>query len=106
MNSTDFYDSLCKLPSYYRWDVTHSNAITAEGTRSPIKGLSFNPVTALARQATGHVYGTNKRETLRAGKVLGLTKQFTTHVYDATTSASNRGNAQVVRGKIRSALEV
>tara|TARA_Y100001963_G_C6645642_1_gene383142 strand:+ start:342 stop:662 length:321 start_codon:yes stop_codon:yes gene_type:complete len=106
MNSIDFYDSLSSLPSYYSWDVTQSNTITCEGTRPPVKGLNFNPVTALAYRLTGDMYGTNKRETLKAGKALGLTRQFTTHVYNATTSVSNRGNAQVVRGKIRSALEI
>ena len=67
---------------------------------------SFNPVTVLAYRQTGEVYGTNKRETLKAGRVLGLTREFTTHVYNATAGVSNRGNTQVVRGKIRSALGV
>ena len=68
--------------------------------------MTFNPVTAVAYRSTGEVYGTNKRETLKAGKALGLTREFTNHVYNATTSVSNRGNTQVVRGKIRSALGV
>jgi hypothetical protein len=84
MESNEFYTALSKLPSSY----------------------SFNPVTAVAYRHTGEVYGTNKRETLKAGKALGLTREFTSHVYNATAGVSNRGNTQVVRGKIRSALGV
>jgi len=105
MESREFYTSLASLPKSYNFGV-EENTITGSTTRGKGRGLTFNPVTVLAFRETGEVFGTNKRETLKAGKALGLTREFTTHVYNATTSVSNRGNAQVVRGKIRSALGV
>tara|TARA_Y100001938_G_C8099234_1_gene440351 strand:- start:5370 stop:5687 length:318 start_codon:yes stop_codon:yes gene_type:complete len=105
MESREFYTSLASLPKSYNFGV-EENTIVGSTTRGKGRGLKFNPVTVLAFRETGEVFGTNKRETLKAGKALGLTREFTTHVYNATTSVSNRGNAQVVRGKIRSALGV
>tara|TARA_B100001939_G_C16936927_1_gene616447 strand:+ start:1717 stop:2034 length:318 start_codon:yes stop_codon:yes gene_type:complete len=105
MESKEFYTSLASLPKSYNFGV-EQNTIVGSTTRGKGRGLTFNPVTVLAFRETGEVFGTNKRETLKAGKALGLTREFTTHVYNATTSVSNRGNAQVVRGKIRSALGV
>ena len=105
MESREFYTSLASLPKSYSFGV-EQKTITGSTTRGKGRGLTFNPVTVLAFRETGEVFGTNKRETLKAGKALGLTREFTTHVYNATTSVSNRGNAQVVRGKIRSALEI
>tara|TARA_R100000008_G_scaffold18244_1_gene9136 strand:+ start:148 stop:465 length:318 start_codon:yes stop_codon:yes gene_type:complete len=105
MESNEFYSTLSSLPSSYRFDV-EGKTITGQVTRGSARGATVNPVTAVAYRTTGEVYGTNKRETLKAGKALGLTREFTSHVYNATTGVSNRGNTQVVRGKIRSALEI
>ena len=105
MESNEFYSTLASLPSTYRFGVD-GKAITGKLTRGTARGATLNPVTAVAYRSTGQVYGTNKRETLKAGRALGLTREFATHVYNATTGVSNRGNTQVVRGKIRSALEI
>jgi hypothetical protein len=103
MESKEFYTALSRLPKSY---FSTEGTLTGEITGGQYRGETVNPVTAVAYKATGTVYGTNKRETLRAAKVLGLNRQFTNHVYNATTGVSNRGNTQVVRGKIRSALGV
>ena len=103
MESREFYTALSKLPKSYFNDT---GSLVGEITGGQYRGESVNPVTAVACKATGTVYGTNKRDTLRAGKALGLNRDFTTHVYNATTGVSNRGNTQVVRGKVRSALGV
>ena len=105
MESNEFYSTLASLPQSYQFDV-EDNTIVGTSKRGKTRGVSFNPVTVLAYRQTGEVYGTNKRETLKAGRVLGLTRVFTTHVYNATAGVSNRGNTQVVRGKLRSALGV
>jgi len=105
MESNEFYSTLSSLPQSYHFGVV-DNKITGTTNRGGLKGVTFNPVTALAYRSTGEVFGTTKRETLKAGKALGLTREFTNHVYNATTGVSNRGNTQVVRGKIRSALEI
>jgi hypothetical protein len=105
MERSEFYNTLESLPSSYRFGV-QDNTIVGTTNRGPARGVTFNPVTAVAFRKTGEVFGTNKRETLKAGRAIGLPREFVTHVYDATQSNSNRGNAQVVRGKIRSALGV
>ena len=88
------------------WNVEDNKSIAAVKTRGPAKGKTFNPVTAVAHKLGLGTFGHTKRDTLKAGTAIGLPREFTSHVYDATTSVSNRGNAQVVRGKIRSALEI
>lgn len=105
MESNEFYTTLASLPKSYNFGVV-DNTIVGSTNRGTAKGVTFNPVTVVAFRQTGEVFGTNKRDTLKAGKALGLTREFTNHVYNATTGVSNRGNAQVVRGKIRSALGV
>ncbi len=105
MESNEFYTALGQLPQYYNFGVNDGN-ITGEIRRGEYIGETVNPVTAVALRETGTVYGTNKRETLKAGRAIGLNSQFINHVYNATTGSSNRGNAQVVRGKIRNALEI
>ena len=105
MESSEFYSTLSALPKSYHFGV-EDKRITGTTNRGSARGVTFNPVTVVAYRTTGEVYGTNKRETLKAGKALGLTREFTNHVYNATTGVSNRGNTQVVRGKIRSALGV
>tara|TARA_B100001094_G_scaffold107687_2_gene103678 strand:- start:5488 stop:5799 length:312 start_codon:yes stop_codon:yes gene_type:complete len=103
MESSEFYTALTRLPNSY---FSTEGELTGSIAGGQHRGETVNPVTAVAYKTTGQVYGTNKRETLRAGKALGLTREFTSHVYNATTGVSNRGNTQVVRGKIRSALGV
>jgi hypothetical protein len=106
MQTNEFYKSLTTLPVSYNWTVGTNKSITATKTRGKGRGEAFNPVTAVAQAQGLGTYGTNKRETLKAGRALGLTFTFVSTAYDAATSVSNRGNAQVVRGKIRSALEI
>lgn len=106
MERSDFYQALSASPTAYNWGVNDSNSITATVTRGKYKGQTFNPVTAVANYLGVGSYGSNKRETLKAGTALGLPRSFTETLYSASTGASNRGNAQVVRGRIRSALEI
>jgi hypothetical protein len=103
MENNEFYAALTQLPKSY---FNTTGDLTGTITGGQQRGTTVNPVTAVAYRATGQVYGTNKRETLRAGKALGLNRYFTETVYNAITSGSNRGNTQVVRGKVKSALGV
>jgi len=105
MENNEFYTTLASLPKSYSFGVV-DNTIVGSTNRGSAKGVTFNPVTAVAYRQTGEVYGTNKRETLKAGRALGLNRSFTETVYNATTGVSNRGNTQVVRGKVKSALGV
>ena len=106
MNTCEFYTRLAQTSSTYSWEVSSSQTVTATGKRGKAKGVTLNPVTAVAYKQGKGVYASNKRGTQQAGKALGLTKTFTNSLYQAATNQSNRGNSQVVRGKIRSALEI
>lgn len=108
MERNTFFQTLCNLnPARgYVFDIEDNNNIVGQITRGPNKGQRVNPVTALAYSQTGAVYGTNKRETQKAGRSLGLSSDFVDQLYAASVGSSNRGNTQVVRGKIRSALGV
>lgn len=103
MERSDFYEALESISNQYNWNID-GNQIVGQGRT---RGSVYNPVTALARSM--RVYsanGSNKRETLKAGTAMGLPREFTEQVYNATIGSSNRGNAQVVRGRIRRALGV
>ena len=107
MDIQEFYQQLSSLPrTTYSFSVEQDQKIVATGRRGKAKGITFNPVTAVAHRSGHGSYGTNKRDTLRAGRALGLSKTFSENLYQATTNHSNRGHSQVVRGKIRSALEL
>jgi hypothetical protein len=107
MDIQEFYNQLSNLPrTTYSFSVEQDQKIVATGRRGKAKGITFNPVTAVAHREGHGSYGTNKRDTLRAGRALGLSKTFSENLYQATTNYSNRGHSQVVRGKIRSALEL
>ena len=106
MRSNEFYSQLSQVSNTYNWSVTDGNTIVGQGVRGKAKGVTFNPITAVAYRSGCGTFGSNKRETLKAGKALGLTSTFTTNLYQATTNYSNRGHSQVVRGRIRTALEL
>ena len=98
MNSTEFYTALGRLPRRrYGWSMD-GNTITS----STSSGETLNPVTAVAHHRGLGTFSNNKRETLKAGTALGLPRSFTEQLYDATKGTYNRGNTQVVRGRLRS----
>ncbi len=105
MESNEFYTALGRLPQYYNFGV-NGGSITGEIRRGEYIGETVNPVTAVAFRETGVLFGTNKRETVKAGRSIGLSNNFINHVYSATNGSQNRGNTQVVRGKIKNALEI
>jgi len=106
MEICEFYSNLAQTSSTYGWTVSPSQSVMAMGKRGKVKGMTLNPVTAVAYKLGKGVFASTKRGTTQAGKALGLTKTFTENLYQATTNKSNRGHSQVVRGKIRSALEI
>jgi len=106
MEIYDFYTKLSETSLTYNWELNGSQTVVATGSRGKVKGVSLNPVTAVAYRQGKGVYASNQRGTRQAGKALGLSRTFTDNLYQATTNYSNRGHSQVVRGKIRSALGV
>lgn len=106
MRFIDFFKRLLNVSTAYHWDITDENRVVAFIQSGPFKGFRLNPITALAHKAGFGFFSDNKRDTLIAGKLLGFNKTFVENVYNATTSHYNYGNAQVLRGRIRSVLEV
>ena len=102
MINNEFYSRLSNIQGF-KWTINEDNAIVGTHKRT---GTQFNPVTALAASRGVGTFAQTKRDTLKAGAALGLPRMFVEHAINATNSANNRGNAQVVRGKIRSALGV
>ena len=98
MEQNDFYKALSNLPRRYSWGMDGKSIVLQH------RGVdeTLNPITAIAHSRGLGVFTNNKKETLKAGTALGLPRSFTTQVYDAIRSKSNRGNTQVVRGRILS----
>lgn len=95
MNQYEFLEALASVASQYSWSYV-GNRLDGVAKRGTTKGLSFNPVTAVANSYGLGVYPSTKRGTLAAGSSLGITKELANAVH----SQSNRGHAQIVRGKM------
>jgi hypothetical protein len=99
VDSSNFYKALRSLRSKFAWIVDENNNIVA------VKGNSvYNPITAIAATVGYSSPSNNKRETLKVARALGMEKDFAEQVYSAVNCLTNRGNAQIVRGKVREAL--
>lgn len=106
MNTTEFIDRLYSLSSAYHWKVDGHNKVVAQIRSGPNRGLTLNPVTALAHKSGYGVCENTRDGTEYAASLLGVSRKTARNIYSATLGHNNRGNTQVVRGKIRSALEV
>jgi hypothetical protein len=100
MDRQEFYDRLMLLGRKFRWGVDNKRI------HATMRGTRYNPVTALAQHMGHGTFQDNKKSTLKAGTALGLPRNFTNDLYDATVGSSNRGNTQVVRGHLRGTLGV
>lgn len=105
MNFSEFINKLRGVSSSYRWDVENKKVV-AKIRSGPNRGRTLNPVTALAHKSGFGFFNNTREETEFAASLIGLTRSTARSVYSATVGANNRGNVQVIRGKIRSALEV
>tara|TARA_Y100000992_G_scaffold246146_1_gene177484 strand:- start:584 stop:901 length:318 start_codon:yes stop_codon:yes gene_type:complete len=105
MNANSFVDRLYSLSGSYHWNLEHGK-VTATLRSGPNKGETLNPVTALAYKAGYGIFENTRDGTESAASVLGIPRSTAREIYSATLGTNNRGNTQVVRGRIRSALEV
>ena len=105
MNANSFVDRLYGLSTSYTWKLDHGK-VTATLRSGPNKGETLNPVTALAYKAGYGIFENTRDGTESAASVLGIPRSTAREIYSATLGTNNRGNTQVVRGRIRSALEV
>jgi hypothetical protein len=105
MTITQFLERLENVSQAYHWDL-NGNRVVATIQSGPHKGVTLNPITALAHKSGLGCFNNTREGSELAGQMLGLTRNFTRKIYSATVGTYNRGNTQVVRGRIRSALEV
>lgn len=105
MNYSDFFDRLENVANAYHWDINNKRVV-ATIQRGPFRGLTLNPITALAHKSGLGLFNNTREDTEYAASLLGISRKFARHVYSATLGTYNHGNTQVVRGRIRSALEV
>jgi hypothetical protein len=106
MKVTEFLDKLYNVSKSYHWTVNESKKVVAQIQSGPYRGFTLNPVTALAHKAGFGFIEDTRNGTEHAASLLGLSRSVARYVYRATLGSENHGNTQVVRGKIRSALEV
>lgn len=99
MNQNEFLTALGSSYRQYSWDY-HENRLVGTSRRGNTKGMAFNPVTAVANTYGYGTFPNTKRGTQRAAKALGVTQELANAVY----SQSNRGHAQIVRGKMLSTI--
>lgn len=95
MNQTQFMEKLQSVARTYRWEYS-DNQLVGTARYGKLRGSRFNPITAVARAVTGNYYPLTSQGLLKASKALGITSSLV----DSVLSDSNRGNAQVVRGKL------
>jgi hypothetical protein len=105
MNYTEFFNRLENVSNSYHWDVDN-NKVVAKIQSGDFRGFTLNPITALAHKSGFGFFNNNREDTEYAARLLGLSRRFARNIYSATLGSYNHGNTQVVRGRIRSALEV
>jgi hypothetical protein len=106
MRYSEFFDKLSNIAEAYHWDVSENNKVLATIQSGYYKGFTLNPITALAHKSGFGFFNNNREDTEFAARLLGIPRSFARNIYSATLGTYNRGNTQVVRGRIRSALEV
>lgn len=99
VDSSNFYKTLRSVRKNYDWTLDENNNIVATRGRSV-----YNPITAIANYFGVQTSGVNKKTTLRVARALGLEKNFAEQVYSAANCLTNRGQSQIVRGRVRQAL--
>lgn len=100
MTQTNFLAKLSQYAKSYSWNYI-SNKFVGVMKRGSHRGSTFNAVTAVAYSLGVGYFENTKRGTQRAARAIGITPQLAMAVY----SASNRGHAQIVRGKMLDVLD-
>jgi len=106
MNAGEFYTRLDNVSQSYHWDIVDGKKVAATILSGPFRGFVLNPITALAHKSGYGLIHNTREGTEFAARLLGLSRNFARNVHSATLGTYNRGNTQVVRGRIRSSLEV
>ena len=105
MDRTKFFEKLENISRSYHWDVD-GNKVIAKIQSGFNRGFTLNPITAIAHKSGLGFFNNTRDETEDAARLLGISRRLARNIYSATIGTYNHGDTQVVRGKIRSALEV
>jgi hypothetical protein len=106
MNRNKLLNKLSNIAHAYHWDIYNDNRILATIQSGDFKGFKLNPITALAHKAGLGFFNNTREDTEYAARLLGISRSKARRIYSAILASYNHGDTQVVRGKIRSALEV
>lgn len=101
MTQAEFLTLFSKVASGYKWTYT-DNSLVGVARYGKTRGQLYNPVTAVARTARVGEFTNTTRGTTQAARALGLSNG----VLGAILSKSNRGHAQIVRGRLLEAVSV
>ena len=105
MTETQFLMALSETTKAYKWTIDgKSFGGFAKNVKS--RGEKFDPITAVCRSAGKGTYPSTARGKKTAAKKLGVDTTLTSSVSVATKATTNRGNGQVLRGKIRQVVGV
>ena len=105
MTEMQFLLALQKTKKSYKWHL-RGNKIRGVARNGNDRGELFDPVTAVTRYTGNGTYEVTQRGRKRAGKSTGLSTTLTHTAIHAADAKSNRGNSQVLRGRIRQILGV
>lgn len=105
MKYSEFFDKLGNVANAYHWDV-NGNHVVAQIQSGYWRGFVLNPITAIAHKSGLGFFNNTREDTEFAARLLGISRKFARRIYSATLATYNHGDTQVVRGRIRSALEV
>ncbi len=105
MNEIQFLLALQKTQKSYKWQL-RGKKIRGVARNGNDRGEIFDPVTAVSRYTGNGTYEVTQRGRTRAGKSTGLSTTLTHNVIHASDAKNNRGNSQVLRGRIKQILEL
>jgi len=101
MNQTQFLDQLTQMRNSYTWTY-HNNQVRGVARNGKDKGTPHNPITAVARTTRQGTFKPTARGTSQAAKAIGVSGGMVSSLL----CSSNRGNAQVLRGRILQSLGI
>ena len=105
MTETQFLMALSQTTKSYSWTL-EGKTIVGTAKNGKTRGEKFDPLTAVCRSTGQGTYASTCRGRQRAASKMGVSPTLASNVSQAVKAASNRGNGQVLRGKIRQVLGV
>tara|TARA_Y100000310_G_scaffold65019_1_gene60539 strand:- start:1722 stop:2057 length:336 start_codon:yes stop_codon:yes gene_type:complete len=106
MNETGFILALEKTTKAYSWSVNGKNQLLGVARNGADRGRTFSPLTAVCRYTGNGTFRDTKRGQRSAARNLSVSTTLADNVVNAGKAASNRGNYQVLRGRMKQALGV